>query len=77
MGGDTAFGGNEVVAVVSKPAGTRAGRFGYRLLATNKTSTMQKELQEASSDPRLVATRSSAFSSATATLRSNASTIGW
>jgi hypothetical protein len=47
MGGETAFGGNEVVAVLSKPAGTTAGRFGYRLLATNRTSTMQKELQEA------------------------------
>jgi hypothetical protein len=47
MGGETAFGGNEVVAVMSKAAGAKAGRFGYRLLATNKTSTMQKELQEA------------------------------
>jgi hypothetical protein len=47
MGGETAFGGNEVVAVMSKRAGTKAGRFGYRLLATNKTSTMQKELQDA------------------------------
>jgi hypothetical protein len=47
MGGETAFGGNEVVIVMSKPAGTTAGRFGYRLLATNKTSTMQKELQDA------------------------------
>ena len=48
MGGETAFGGNEVVAVMSRTAGTRAGRFGYRLLATSKTSTMQKELQSAS-----------------------------
>ena len=48
MGGETAFGGNEVVAVMSKAAGTKAGRFAYRLLATNKTSTMQKELQDAS-----------------------------
>jgi hypothetical protein len=47
MGGETAFGGNEVVAVMSRPAGSKAGRFGYRLLATNKTSTMQKELQNA------------------------------
>jgi hypothetical protein len=47
MGGETAFGGNEVVAVMSRTAGTRAGRFGYRLLATAKTSTMQKELQSA------------------------------
>lgn len=47
MGGETAFGGNEVVAVLSRPAGTRSGKFGYRLLATSKTSTMQKELQAA------------------------------
>jgi len=47
MGGETAFGGNEVVAVMSRPAGTSAGRFGYRLLATNRTSTMEKELREA------------------------------
>jgi len=48
MGGETASGGNEVVAVMSKPAGTRTGKFSYRLLATHKTSTMQKELQDAS-----------------------------
>ena len=45
MGGETAFGGNEVVVVVSRAAGTR-GRYAYKLLATQKTSTMQKELQE-------------------------------
>lgn len=45
MGGETSFGGNEVVVVMQKvPA---ASRFEYRLLATSKTSTMQKELQEA------------------------------
>lgn len=48
MGGETAFGGNEVVAVMSRAAGTKTGRFGYRLLATSKTSTMLKELQAAS-----------------------------
>jgi hypothetical protein len=46
MGGETSFGGSEVVAVMvrnpqAKPA------FQYKLLATNKTSTMQKELQQA------------------------------
>ena len=46
MGGETAFGGNEVVVVVSRAATTR-GRYSYKLLATRKTSTMQKELQEA------------------------------
>ena len=46
MGGETAFGGNEVVVVVSRAAMTR-GRYAYKLLATQQTSTMQKELQEA------------------------------
>jgi hypothetical protein len=46
MGGDTAFGGNEVVVVMTK-AGGAAPRYEYRLLATTKTSTMQRELQEA------------------------------
>jgi hypothetical protein len=48
MGGETSFGGSEVVVVMSKDA-TTAGepRFQYKLLATGKTSTMQKELQEA------------------------------
>lgn len=45
MGGDTAAGGSEVVAVMS--SGGVRGRFSYRLLATAKTSTMEKELQEA------------------------------
>jgi hypothetical protein len=45
MGGETAFGGDEVVAVlVRKDSG--AQRFAYKLLATTKTSTMQQELQE-------------------------------
>lgn len=46
MGGDSAFGGKEVVVVMSR-AGAGKGRYGYKLLATSKTSTMQKELQEA------------------------------
>ena len=46
IGGETAFGGKEVVVVVSRAATTR-GRYAYKLLATQKTSTMQKELQEA------------------------------
>lgn len=49
MGGETAVGGKEVVAIVSRPAGgSGSARYQYRLLATNKTSTMEKELQEAS-----------------------------
>jgi hypothetical protein len=45
MGGDTAFGGSEVVVIMVRD-GSR-GKFDYRLLATSKTSTMQKEMQEA------------------------------
>jgi hypothetical protein len=45
MGGETSFGGNEVVVVMQKvPTGRR---FEYRLLAANRTSTLQKELQDA------------------------------
>jgi len=48
MGGATGFGGKEVVAVMSRGAeGVRGQRYEYRLLATQRTSTMQKELQEA------------------------------
>jgi hypothetical protein len=45
MGGSTAFGGSEVVVIMTK--GGKAGAYEYRLMATSKTSTMQKELQEA------------------------------
>ena len=46
MGGTTSFGGSEVVVVMQRlPESTP--RFAYRILATSKTSTMQKELQEA------------------------------
>ena len=47
MGGETAFGGSEVVTVMHRENRTDAGRFTYKLLATTKTSTMQKEMQEA------------------------------
>ena len=46
MGGETAGGGNEGVAVLTKTG--QGGKYTYKLLATAKTSTMQKELQEAS-----------------------------
>ncbi len=46
MGGDTAIGGKEVVAIMTRSGAARPG-FEYRLLATTKTSTMQKEMQEA------------------------------
>src|SRR5688572_19531447 len=42
MGGETANGGSEVVAIMSRDRReTPKARFEYRLLATNKTSTMQ------------------------------------
>jgi len=48
MGGETAFGGSEVVVVMSKdPLAGEKPRYEYKLLATSKTSTMQKELQQA------------------------------
>lgn len=51
MGGETSFGGSEVVVVMLRnPAVDDAGRFRYKLLATNKTSTMQKELQQAAEE---------------------------
>jgi hypothetical protein len=47
MGGETAFGGKEVVVVMLKdPAATAPGKRAYRLLATSRTSTMQKEMQQ-------------------------------
>jgi hypothetical protein len=45
MGGSTSFGGSEVVVVMHRDGA--APSYDYRLLAANKTSTMQKELQEA------------------------------
>ena len=48
MGGETAIGGSEVVVVMSREVGAEPrGRYEYKLLATGKTSTMQKEMQEA------------------------------
>src|SRR5262245_44098079 len=52
MGGQTANGGKEVVVAMIKDAGEVAlvGTRHYRLLATNRTSTMQKELQQAADE---------------------------
>jgi len=49
MGGETSVGGKEVVVLMQKAgAGVGAGKkYEYRLLATSKTSTMEKELQQA------------------------------
>ena len=46
MGGETSFGGSEVVSIMMRGL-SPAGRFAYRVLATNQTSTMQEEMQEA------------------------------
>jgi hypothetical protein len=46
MGGETAIGGKEVVVLLEK-RGKDVTRYEYRVLATSKTSTLQKELQEA------------------------------
>lgn len=46
MGGETAVGGKEVVVLMEKASDT-PGPYSYRLLATSKTSTLQKEMQEA------------------------------
>ncbi|MDX2040336.1 MAG: hypothetical protein SF097_03760 [Acidobacteriota bacterium] len=47
MGGETAGGGNEIVVIMSRRASSSSERLQYKLLATRKTSTMQKELTEA------------------------------
>jgi hypothetical protein len=50
MGGETAFGGKEVVTIMHRTGDAARGRYRYKLLATSKTSTMQRELQEAGDD---------------------------
>ena len=48
MGGKTVFGNDEAVVIMSrKPEEDNAGRYQYKLLATNRTSTMEREIQEA------------------------------
>lgn len=48
MGGETSFGGSEVVVIMYKDSARESRqKFEYKLLATSKTSTMQKELQQA------------------------------
>jgi hypothetical protein len=46
MGGETAVGGHEVVLVLIKDPTKEGPRRVYKLLATTKTSTMQKEMQQ-------------------------------
>jgi hypothetical protein len=45
MGGETSFGGSEAVVIMTRLVDAKP-TFQYKLLATNKTSTLQKELQE-------------------------------
>jgi hypothetical protein len=48
MGGETAVGGKEAVVIMGKKTGEESkARKKYKLLATSKTSTMQKEMQQA------------------------------
>ena len=47
MGGQSAFGGKEVVVVMTKTSAENSPVRHYKLLATSKTSTLQKELQKA------------------------------
>lgn len=48
ISGDTFFGGSEALVVMTRARDSiQKGRFEYKLLATTKTSTMQKELQAA------------------------------
>jgi len=44
---ETAFGGQEVVIILERNPGHPGRQASYRLFATSKTSTMQKELQDA------------------------------
>jgi hypothetical protein len=43
------FGGKEVVVILEKDRESAATQWEYKLLATSRTSTMQKELSEAGS----------------------------
>ena len=47
---ETAFGGKEVVVIMQRDAARPASKAVYRLLATSRTSTMEKELKEAGKD---------------------------
>lgn len=48
ISGETFFGGSEaLVVMIRSKESSQKGRFEYKLLATTKTSTMQKELQTA------------------------------
>jgi hypothetical protein len=47
MGGETGFGGSEAVAIMSRHVAKEVKpQYEYKLLATSRTSTMEKELQQ-------------------------------
>ena len=50
MGGETAFGGNEVVVVMGRDTAETKPTRKYKLLAASKTSTLQKEMQSAADE---------------------------
>ena len=50
MGGETSFGGSEVVVIMQKGRERASGSYQYRLLATNRTSTMEKEINQAAGE---------------------------
>src|SRR5262245_13230885 len=50
MGGETAFGGKETVVVMERAEPDSAPPRLYKLLATNKTSTLEKEMNQAGSE---------------------------
>ena len=47
MGGETGMGGKEVVVIMVKKQGDTGPKRQYKLLATSRTATMQKEIQQA------------------------------
>lgn len=48
MGGETSVGGKETVVIMGRPKGAKTtASYQYKLLATQKTSTMQKEMNQA------------------------------
>jgi hypothetical protein len=50
MGGGTAFGGKEVLLVMARKTDDAVKRRHFKLLATSKTSTLEKELQAAGAE---------------------------
>jgi hypothetical protein len=49
MGGETAFGGKEVLVIMGRSAAA-PGQMAYKLLAASKTSTLERELQQTAAE---------------------------